>query len=160
MTGGPIWAKITHVTKEELLKVGQVMDRHGFSRKQLRYWDEIGLVPPRYIGTHRAYGERELERLHTVKALMGAGYSPKQLQGIFKASDVLPVRVLNEDQVYRNLLTQAMKGEVEIDVGTDFQRYNTAFKRLKRLAQDMGLTVFPVKTGEVVKVRARRKRSA
>lgn len=143
---------------DEKLKVGQVTERYGFTRKQLRYWDELGLVPPQFVGTHRLYGPKEIERLHTVKALMGAGYTPKQLQGIFRASDVLPSRPVNEDQVYRELLEQATKGDVEIDVGVDFQRYNTAYKRLRRLADEMGLTVFPQKAGEQLRVRARRKR--
>lgn len=145
---------------EERLKVRQVEERYGFTRKQLRYWDELGLVPPQFVGIHRIYGPKEIERLHTVKALMDAGYSPKQLQGIFRASDVLPVRPLNEDQVYRQLLEQATKGEVEIDVGRDFQRYNSAYKRLRRLADEMGLTVFPQKAGEKLHVRARRKRAS
>lgn len=142
-----------------MLRVGEVTARYGFSRKQLRYWDELGLVPPQYIGSHRAYGPKEIERLHTVKALIGAGYSPKQLQGIFRASDVLPARVINEDQVYRELLEQSTKAPVELDVGLDFQRYNTAYKRLRRLADEMGLVVFPQKEGEKLRVRSRTKRS-
>lgn len=144
--------------KERLLKVGEVESEYGFTRKTLRYWDELGIVPPRYTGTHRVYGEKELERLNTVRALTKAGYTPKQLQGIFMASGVLPPRPVNEDVVYRNLLEQASKGEVvELDVGTDFQAYNTAYKRLRRLADEMGLKVTQTKSGETLQVRARRK---
>jgi len=145
---------------EELLRIGDVYKKYGFTRKTLRYWDEIGIVPPKYVGQHRAYGPKEVERLLTVRALIKSGYTPKQLQGIFKASDVLPSRVLNEDQVFRGLLEQASKGKVvDIDIGTDFQRYNTAYKRLRRLADEMGLKVMPNKEGETLHVRARKARS-
>jgi DNA-binding transcriptional MerR regulator len=143
---------------EKLLKVGEVEAEYGFTRKTLRYWDKLGIVPPRWVGTHRVYGEKELERLQTVKKLVQAGYTPKQLEGIFKASGVLPSRPLNEDVVYRELLQQASKGKVvSIDVGKDFQTYNTAYKRLRRLADEMGLRVLPHKEGESLQVRARRR---
>lgn len=142
---------------DKMLRVGEVEKKYGFTRKTLRYWDKLGIVPPRYIGSHRAYGERELERLQTIRALVGAGYTPKQLQGIFRASGVLPARVVSEDQVYRGLLEQASRGKVvDIEVGMDIQRYNTAYKRLRRLAEESGLKVFTQKRGEILQVRAKR----
>jgi DNA-binding transcriptional MerR regulator len=148
----------TALKDDELLRVAEVGKRYGFSRKTLRYWDQLGIVPPKYIGTHRGYGPREIERLQTVKALIQAGYSPKQLQGIFKASGVIPARPVNEDTVFRGLLDQAAKGKVvDIEVGLDQQKYNTAYKRLRRLADEMGLKVTPVKEGETLHVRARKR---
>jgi DNA-binding transcriptional MerR regulator len=143
-----------------MLRVGEIEAKYGLTRKTLRYWEDIGIVQPRYVGTHRAYGPLEIERLLTVRALIKAGYTPKQLQGIFRASDALPPRVMNEDQVFRGLLEQTSRGrKVELDVGSDFTRYNSAYKRLHRLARRMGIQVETQKTGPTLTVRGKASRA-
>lgn len=144
---------------EKLLRVGEVTKKYEYTRKRLLYWEGLGLVVPRFIGAHRAYGVRELNRLATIAALAKAGYTPKQLRAIFRLGGVLPrKRPASEDEVTRRLLAKAGERQgalVEFQV-QDEREYNTAYKRLRRLASELGLSVEMHKSGEKLRARVAR----
>jgi DNA-binding transcriptional MerR regulator len=140
------------------LKIGEVIDRYPVTRKQLHYWDEIGILRPASIGKYRAYGAEEIDRLKDILRLMSAGYTPNQLRTILAAHDALPEKRMRESEVFEKLLSESIKKEQQLNVGMDWQAYNTAYRRLKRLADQMGLAVFPEKRGETLSFRAKKKR--
>ena len=59
------------------LRIGEVAARTGTTTRTIRYYEEIGLLPPsgdRASGAHRTYDESDVERLEEVlrlKALLG-----------------------------------------------------------------------------------------
>lgn len=142
---------------ESLVRVGDVLKEHGFTRKELLYWERLGLVAPRYIGTHRAYGAAELQRLQTVRQLKSVGYTPKQLQAIFLVEGLSARPRVTEDAELRKRLEVASKRRGSLQMSVEDERaYNTAYKRLRRLASELGLTVETRKGGDKLRVKVTR----
>ncbi len=58
-----------------LWRIGQVAERTGLSTRTLRYYEEIGLLPPsqRKEGGHRVYGPDDLTRLYRIGLLRQLG---------------------------------------------------------------------------------------
>jgi MerR family transcriptional regulator, repressor of the yfmOP operon len=60
-----------------MLRIGEVAERTGTTPRTIRYYEEIGLLPEaaeRARGSHRLYGEDEVERLTellSLKSLLG-----------------------------------------------------------------------------------------
>lgn len=57
-------------------RIEQVAERTGLTRRTLRYYEEIGLLPPprRTEGNYRLYSEEEvayIERIHQMKSALG-----------------------------------------------------------------------------------------
>ena len=57
------------------VKIGEVARRTGLSVRTLRYYEEIGLLPPteRQAGGHRVYDRTDLERLYRIGLLRQIG---------------------------------------------------------------------------------------
>jgi DNA-binding transcriptional MerR regulator len=54
------------------LPIGELAERAGVTRRTVRYYVEIGLLPPpRGAGKTAVYGEEHLERLELIKTLQG-----------------------------------------------------------------------------------------
>lgn len=54
--------------------IGTVSELTGFSPRQLRYYESMGLISPaRSSGRHRLYAPAELDRLLALKALLAEG---------------------------------------------------------------------------------------
>ncbi len=61
------------------MRMAQVCRATGFSARQLRYYDQHGLVvPARSPGGHRLYSQAQVERLRTLAALLRTGLSLPQ----------------------------------------------------------------------------------
>ena len=77
----------------ELYRVGDVARIIGISRRQLQYWDETDLVPPRTRtpGGHARYAFEDLVALKTAKRLIDAGVSVQRIRKSIRAlRDLLP----------------------------------------------------------------------
>jgi DNA-binding transcriptional MerR regulator len=76
---------------EPPLKIGDVARRVGTTPRTIRYYEEIGLLPPaadRPAGGHRAYGEADVERLGEILRLKDLlGVSLDQLRELVAAED-------------------------------------------------------------------------
>ena len=61
--------------EREQMRIGDVARRTGLTVRTLRYYEEIGLLPPseRLAGGHRVYGEDDIRRLHRVNLLRHVG---------------------------------------------------------------------------------------
>jgi MerR family transcriptional regulator, repressor of the yfmOP operon len=60
------------VSSERALRIGQVAERTGTTPRTIRYYEEIGLLPPapgREPGSHRLYEENDVERLQELLSL-------------------------------------------------------------------------------------------
>jgi DNA-binding transcriptional MerR regulator len=59
------------VSSERELRIGQVAELTGTTPRTIRYYEEIGLLPARgrEPGSHRLYGEADVERLRELLSL-------------------------------------------------------------------------------------------
>jgi DNA-binding transcriptional MerR regulator len=73
------------------LRIGEVAQRLGITARTIRYYEEIGLLPPasdRPGGGHRQYGEAEVERLAEMLRLKNLlGLSLDELRGLVEAEE-------------------------------------------------------------------------
>jgi MerR family transcriptional regulator, repressor of the yfmOP operon len=105
-------------TTEPSLRIGDVARLVGTTPRTIRYYEEIGLLPPspaRPSGQHRLYADTEVERLREVMRLKDLlGVSLEQLKTLLAAEDArAAVRAqLRRDDVHperrRELLSEAL----------------------------------------------------
>lgn len=56
-------------------RVKWVEDHLGISRKALRNYERLGLMPPNKGGKYRDYSDEDIDRIWSIKLLQGVGYS-------------------------------------------------------------------------------------
>ncbi len=76
----------------ELMQIGEVVERVGYSFRTIRYYEEMGLVTPsaRTPGGFRLYTERDVYRLLVLKRMKPLDFSldeMRELLGILDALD-------------------------------------------------------------------------
>ena len=97
---------IADTDKQSLFSIEQVATRTGFTKRTLRYYEEVGLLPPtgRTEGNYRRYSEADVELLERIKNL-------RELLG-FSLADI---REIIEVEDERMQLRDAYKHETEVD---------------------------------------------
>jgi DNA-binding transcriptional MerR regulator len=77
------------------LRIGDVAQRAGTTPRTIRYYEEIGLLPPadeRVPGAHRTYAESDVERLTSLLQLKSLlGLSLEELKDLQAAEDARAV---------------------------------------------------------------------
>jgi MerR family transcriptional regulator, repressor of the yfmOP operon len=75
----------------ETLRIGEVAELTGTTPRTIRYYEEIGLLPPageRELGKHRAYTPADVERVQEILRLRNLlGLSLEQLSQVLAAED-------------------------------------------------------------------------
>lgn len=68
---------------DALIPIGELARRSGVPVKTLRYYSDIGIVPPaeRTASGYRLYGEEERLRLETVRTMRGLGFGLDEIAG-------------------------------------------------------------------------------
>jgi len=73
------------------LRIGEVARRAGTTPRTIRYYEELGLLPAtpeRDAGSHRLYGESDVERLRQILRLKDLlGLSLDELRDVIEAED-------------------------------------------------------------------------
>ena len=70
--------------------IEQVSARTGLTKRTLRYYEEVGLLPPtgRTEGNYRRYNEEDIERLERIKELRDLlGFSLADIRKLLNAED-------------------------------------------------------------------------
>src|SRR5438093_10460403 len=70
--------------------IEQVSARTGLTKRTLRYYEEVGLLPPtdRTEGNYRRYTESDIQRLERIKKLRDLlGFSLTDIREILEAED-------------------------------------------------------------------------
>jgi DNA-binding transcriptional MerR regulator len=70
--------------------IEQVATRTGMTKRTLRYYEEVGLLPPtgRTEGNYRRYSEADIERLERIKKLRDLlGFSLNDIRNLLEADD-------------------------------------------------------------------------
>ena len=81
---------MTDIDEQRLFTIEQVATHTGFTKRTLRYYEEVGLLPPtgRTEGNYRRYSEADLERLEGIKNLRDLlGFSLSDIREIMQAED-------------------------------------------------------------------------
>lgn len=68
----------------DLLNIGQASERVGVSAKMIRYYEEIGLIPPteRTEAGYRMYGEKNLHTLRFIRRARDLGFSIEEISDL------------------------------------------------------------------------------
>lgn len=68
-----------------LISIREVTKQTGVTVRTLRYYDQIGLLPPagKTEGGHRLYGELELQKLQEIQFLKTLGFSLQEIKDMF-----------------------------------------------------------------------------
>src|SRR5205823_12485611 len=76
--------------EQSFYTIEQVASRTGFTKRTLRYYEEVGLLPPtdRTGGNYRRYSEADIERLERIKNLRDLlGFSLTDIRELLEAED-------------------------------------------------------------------------
>lgn len=70
------------------LRISQVAERAGVSAPTIRYYEEIGLLPPpaRSSAGYRRYTESAVEELRFIRKAQALGFSPDEIRDILQLS--------------------------------------------------------------------------
>ena len=77
-------------TTATTLRIGDLAERAGVTPRTIRYYEELGLLPPaeREHGKHRTYDEAAVERLREITRLRDLlGLSLEELKRVIQAED-------------------------------------------------------------------------
>jgi DNA-binding transcriptional MerR regulator len=80
----------TSINERSLFTIEQVAERTGLTKRTLRYYEEVGLLPPtdRTEGNYRRYSEAEIQRLERIKKLRDLlGFSLADIRKLLDAED-------------------------------------------------------------------------
>ena len=78
------------INEPQLYTIDQVAARTGLTKRTLRYYEEVGLLPPtdRTEGNYRRYSEDDIARLERIKKLRDLlGFSLADIGKILEADD-------------------------------------------------------------------------
>ena len=72
-----------------MFPIAELSQRTGVPRKTIRYYDEMGLLPPakRAENRYRLYTEKDVERLRFIKSARTLGFSLHEIAQILSARD-------------------------------------------------------------------------
>src|SRR6266550_1480970 len=85
-----VTTEILRRDEKQLYTIEQVANRTGFTKRTLRYYEELGLLPPtgRTEGNYRRYTESDIQRLEQIKKLRDLlGFSLTDIREILEAED-------------------------------------------------------------------------
>src|SRR5579859_7040413 len=78
------------IDERRLFSIEQVAARTGLTKRTLRYYEEVGLLPPtnRTEGNYRRYSEADIQRLERIKKLRDLlGFSLADIRELLDAED-------------------------------------------------------------------------
>src|SRR5215471_5586655 len=81
---------ISNMDSESLFTIEQVSARTGLTKRTLRYYEEVGLLPPtgRTVGNYHRYNEEDIKRLERIKELRDLlGFSLADIRELLHAED-------------------------------------------------------------------------
>lgn len=85
-----VGADSVHSEAVNLYTIEQVATRTGLTKRTLRYYEEVGLLPPteRTEGNYRQYSEADIQRIEHIKRLRDLlGFSLNDIREMLEADD-------------------------------------------------------------------------
>ncbi len=114
---------------KQFWKIGELAEKTGLSVRTLHYYEELGLLSPRYrtTGSHRLYGEEDVMRLQQVLSLKQLGFPLDQIKAALENPDFSPEKIL--DMQGQRIETEKRAHEDLLDRIRGMQRLMKATKR-------------------------------
>ena len=92
------------------LYIGQVAEKAGASRKAIRHYESLGLIPtPQRKGIYRIYSERDVFLIHMIKTAQGVGFTLNELRDL--VAEKIKKKVFPLE--FANQLFQRKKSQLE-----------------------------------------------
>jgi DNA-binding transcriptional MerR regulator len=81
-------------------QIGEVAEAVGLSLRTIRYYEEVGVVPPsgRTAGGFRLYTDGDIERLLLVKQMKPLDFSLEEMRDLLQTRDRLAADVTAEER--------------------------------------------------------------
>ena len=82
--------EVVSPAEQSLYTIEQVATRTGLTKRTLRYYEEVGLLPPagRTEGNYRRYSEADAQRIERVKELRNLlGFTLTEIRELLEAED-------------------------------------------------------------------------
>jgi MerR family copper efflux transcriptional regulator len=91
MTTLPLRESTLARMSEQHMQIGEVAERTSLSLRTIRYYEEVGLVPPsaRSQGGFRLYTDDDVERLLLVRSMKPLDFSIEQMRELLSLLDQL-----------------------------------------------------------------------
>ena len=124
--------------KKNMFKIGDFSKLSRVPVKTLRYYDEIGLLPPEQVDQYtgyRYYSAHQLERLNRILALKDLGLSLEQIRQML-------VQSLPADQI-RGML-RLKQAELAEEISDNQARLARVEARLRQIEQENGMPDYEV----------------
>lgn len=126
---------------EQTLRIGEVAELTGTTPRTIRYYEEIGLLPPaseRELGKHRAYTEADVERVKEIVRLKDLlGLSLDQLSRLLEA-ETARAEIRREYRQSEDPETQArLLREALGHIGTQLELVRGRRRELEELEREL-----------------------
>ncbi len=120
---------------EELFTIGQISEICNIPVKTLRYYDDIGLLPPEYVDSqnnYRYYIKKQILFLNIIKHFKTSGFSLQDIGLLLKREDLsmLENKLVERMHQVQNKIRelQYLRDKMELDIkylkmGKDFSEY-------------------------------------
>lgn len=129
------------------LPIGQVAEQYGVTVDALRYWDSIGILSVRRVGSIRVYDKDDLEKLDLILRGKEKGYGPKEIRMALQLESLLSKPAISGTRLLREMMAKAERGDTVKEPLPTKSVYNSAYRRLERSAKATGRKVI-IRTSE------------
>jgi DNA-binding transcriptional MerR regulator len=123
-------------TVSQALRIGEVAKQVGTTPRTIRYYEELGLLPPaehRASGQHRVYGEDDVERLREALQLKELlGLSLDELRELLEAEEA---RAARREEFWSEGVSPARRREILVQ-GLD--HVDRQLELVRRRRDDIG----------------------
>lgn len=106
--------------EDPYLYIGRVAQMTGASRKAIRHYESLGLIPrPRRKGKYRVYSLQDVFLIHMIKTAQSVGFNLSEMHGLIAAKlshKVFPLKTANTlFEKKRAALRQQMAALLELE---------------------------------------------
>lgn len=117
-------------------KVKWVEDNLGISRKALRNFEKVGLMPANVDGRHRDYSDEDIDRIWTIRIFQGIGYTLKELVELIKRDEV------DFDDTLEKKIKELEEKKFEIERHLGYAQTIKFMGRIPMRPQELGTITF------------------
>lgn len=120
--------------EEKLYRIGMFSKMNQVTIKALRYYDEVGLLRPRFIDPdngYRYYSSSQVEPLHRLLALRRIGYSIEEIKRVQDGESEQRILQKKKQQLLKEISDRmGMLSQIEGYLQQDEENYHMVVKRL------------------------------
>lgn len=120
--------------EEKLYRIGMFSKMNQVTIKALRYYDEVGLLRPRFIDPdngYRYYSSSQLEPLHRLMALRRIGYSIEEIKRVQDGESEQRILQKKKQQLMKEISERmSMLSQIEGYLQQEEENYHMVIKRL------------------------------